>query len=184
MAALKKSKAPVNYCGFCDVALEKGEEINDKGRHFCSEPCRHVWLKTHETPTEKIIQNYKGLVDRLKRGVTDVRETCKENYHRFTTTLKSDGDNIDKKIDVIHVQLFGHIYNKNKEKSLKAFDRYKRYLQELLDDDIFGNEISSTLLDVKGEISKLSGEESLRVKALLFKLQIEKFELMIQQTFP
>ena len=184
MAALKKSKAPVNYCGFCDVALEKGEEINDKGRHFCSEPCRHVWLKTHETPTEQMIQHYKELIDGLKRGVIDVRETCKANYHKFTTSLKSDGDDIDKKIDVMNVQLFGHIYNKNKEKTLKTFDRYKRYLQKILDDEIFGDEVSPTLLDVEGEVSELSGEESLRVKALLFKLQIEKYELMIQQTFP
>jgi len=186
----KSKKSVVNYCGFCDVALQKGEGIQTSGRHFCSEPCRNVWLKTHETVTEKMIKNYKQVIDNLKRGIADVRANCKANYEAHLHHLHTCDPEISDTTNLkLHVQLYGHIYNKNKEKTMKTFERYKRHHQSELDDALFDKNIRPiclTLADAGKDIgeTRLSGEESLRVNAILIKLSIQSFELIIQQTFP
>jgi hypothetical protein len=168
---MAKSKASVYYCKFCDEVL--------KGDHkFCSEACKKIWLKTHNTPTETIHKGLQNTVKLLREGNMNIPDHCKANY-TFCKQRSVIHDNVK-----FHIQLYGYIYNKNKEKAFKTFEKFKRFHQDELDEQLFGGEIRPTILAcLDGTQTMLEGEESLRVSAMLINLSVHAFELMLQQTF-
>jgi predicted nucleic acid-binding Zn ribbon protein len=170
---MAKSKAPVFYCKWC-------EEVLKKDCQFCSEPCRQIWTKTRRTPAEVMIQNYQSIVDNLKKEKIDVSETCKENYLKSKKQLELFPEASLR----IQITLYAHIYNKKKDKAFKTFEKLKRLYQDKMDGWLFeGKTLSLAMWDGVAESPRLSGEESIRVDCVLVKLDIQQFELMLQQTF-
>lgn len=175
---MAKSKSTIYYCKWCD-------EILKEDCRFCSEPCRLIWTKTRNTPTEEIIQNYQGTVDALKKEILNINGTCRLNYIDNKKTLKETSD-----VAGLHLRtetiLLAHIYNKNKDKALKTFEKLKQIHQDNIDACLFDNKtIKVGIVDLGSNIPSaiLTGDESFRVHCILTKLCLQKFELMLEQTF-
>lgn len=172
---MAKSKAPTFYCKWC-------EEILKGDCKFCSEPCRKIWNKTRDTPTEQIIQNHQDMVDALKTKRLDISGTCKEVYLDNKKTLARYTGSVVVPL-FAETKLYCYIYNKNKDKAFQAFEKLKQIHQENIDAVLFeGKNITLGILQDEG-VSHLTGEESFRVNGILVKLLIQKFELMLEQTF-
>jgi len=127
-----------------------------------------------------MIQKYQGMVDKLKKEKIDVSATCKENYLHIKKHLELFPDDSLR----IQITLYAHIYNKKKDKAFKTFEKLKRLYQAKMDGWLFeGKTHSLTIWDGVAESPRLSGEESIRVYCVFIKLDIQQFELMLQQTF-
>ena len=175
---MAKSKSTVYYCKWCD-------EILKEDCRFCSEPCRLIWTKTRNTPTEEIIQNYQSTVDALKKKKLDINGTCKLNYEDNKKTLEKNSDIVGLHLRTETI-LLAHIYNKNKDKALKTFAKLKQLHQGNIDACLFdGKKIKLGIVDLEDNTPSaiLIGDESFRVHCILTKLCLQKFELMIEQTF-
>lgn len=171
---MAKSKAPVYYCKWCD-------EILKADCQFCSQPCKNIYMKTRNTPAESMIANYQETVDNLKQERYDIQAYCRHHYIEYKKTLcERDLPNIR-----MHVQLYGYIHNKNRDKAFKTLEKFRRHHQELIDGALFEGETYKIGLagDDDDPACTLTGEESLRVDAILTKLSVQCFELMLEQTF-
>ena len=174
---MAKAKAPVYYCKWCD-------EVMKTDCQFCSGPCRKIWTKTRNTPTEEIISMYQRIVVMLKQDHLIIQGYCKDRYE----IIKRDVQNYTgdaKKLATVEGSLFAYIYNKKKDEAFKAFAKYKQLSQDSLDACLFdGKESGLYILSSDGTKTYLDGEEALRVDAITTKLSVQAFELMLQQTFP
>jgi len=133
--------------------------------------------KTHHTTTEKIIANYKLHYQLLKEGKTNIPSTARNNYYAHLN------DPVKCPNNKFNIQMYGYIYNKNKEMAYKTFDRFKRHVQKELDSTMFGGQQHHLHINFDDVKMTLTGEESLRVDAILIKYTFQAFELMLEQTF-
>jgi hypothetical protein len=175
---MAKSKAPVYYCKFCEEVLKTDCE-------FCSASCRHVWMKTRNTSVEQIISYYQESVDDLKKNIIDIPVTCKKRYKKNKNDIATLVG-VDLQKQKLEATLCCYIYNKNRDKAMKTFEKLKRYLQESLDETLFDGRKCETGIrnEDKKTITYLYGDEGIRVNAILMKLTIQEYELMLQQVFP
>jgi len=173
----KKSKSPVYYCKWCDEVL--------KGDHqFCSASCKSIWEKTRRTPTEKLIAEHQDLVNALRERKVNIHHTCKMNYQNNKDMIKEHPDHMCASNKIL-AHIYAHIYNKNHEKALKMFAKLKTCYQDHLDACLFdGRPCGLDIEDPENTtLSELTGEEAIRVQAIISKLTLQSIELMIQGTF-
>jgi hypothetical protein len=92
---------------------------------------------------------------------------------------------VDLQKQKLEATLCCYIYNKNRDKAMKTFEKLKRYLQESLDETLFdGKKCETGIINADNTtMTYLSGDEGIRVNAILMKLLIQEYELMLQQTF-
>ena len=169
-----KSKVPVYYCKFCDEVLKTDCQ-------FCSQPCRNIWMKTRNTLTEQLILNKKKAIELLKQNRIDISESCKDIYetlkkfmmtHTAVPSLKAEAS------------LCCYIYNKNREKAFQTFEKFKRYSQDELDACLFeGRQSTIVIHNSDGISTQITGDEAVRVDGIMIKLSVERYHLMLQQTF-
>jgi hypothetical protein len=142
-----------------------------------------VWLKTRNTHTEQVLDSHKKMVELLKQNRIDIPANCKDIYERIKQILTTDSE-YDPCVK-LEATLCAYIYNKNRAKSFQTFEKYKREAQENLDECLFeGKERTIVLQTTGGTKTELTGDESVRVDAILVKLTVERYTLMLAQTFP
>lgn len=175
---MAKKNTPVFYCKWCDEVLKTDCQ-------FCSQPCRQIWTKTRNTPSEKVIALYRHCLDALKENDFNIPLFCKERYKMIESDLQHYNEGYAKKLATAEGALYAYIYNKKKDKVFKAFEKYKRLAQDGLDACLFDGKKSELCINHEdGTKTILSGEESFRVDAIVTKLSVQSFELMLAQTFP
>jgi hypothetical protein len=131
-----------------------------------------VWLKTRNTHTEQVLDSHKKMVELLKQNRIDIPANCKDIYERIKQILTTDSE-YDPCVK-LEATLCAYIYNKNRAKSF-----------ENLDECLFeGKERTIVLQTTGGTKTELTGDESVRVDAILVKLTVERYTLMLAQTFP
>ncbi len=129
------------------------------------------------------IEAYQLLIDLLKQEILDIPLYCKDRYNENKKLLTGEHSDILQGIKLEAI-LCAYIYNKNREKAFKTFKKLKCYHQDNLNEYLFESKPSKIqMVGDDGEIICLTGEESLRIEAMLMKLIIQRFELMLQQTF-
>jgi len=179
----KSKKSVVNYCKFCDVALEKDEGFQRNGNYFCSEPCCIVWKKTNQSTSQQAIDQLIMINTKIREhpnvDVSPLVKHCYEHEKEFYAERKHQ-DTLYK------AQIYAHLYNKNEPKYLKSYKKFQQYQQEDLDSAMF-DKIPFIYDIYDGDDAtikvELTNEESIRVFAVVTKLQFEQFDLMAKNIF-
>jgi hypothetical protein len=141
-------------------------------------------MKTRNTSVEQIISYYQQSVDDLKQNIIEIPGTCKMRYGKIKNDIATIVG-VDLQKQKLEATLCCYIYNKNRDKAMKTFEKLKRYLQESLDETLFdGKKCETGIINADNTtMTYLSGDEGIRVNAILMKLLIQEYELMLQQTF-
>jgi hypothetical protein len=182
---MAKKSSPVFYCGFCDMTLAKSEGVVYDTVHYCGELCCKLGKKTNvkDASMEKMRKDVNSL--RQGESKTRIKQHAKGAYEDLTSKYKKwllvNNPEDDLTIYKLYLCVYGHIHNGHKDKALKALARFNDWTAEKFEEMCVNPAEYCTQVEYDDGSENITGEENLRVTGVLYKLQREKFKLMIDQ---
>jgi len=179
------------YCGFCDMTLAKSEGVVYDTIHYCNDVCRKLGKKTSvkDGSMKELRENVEMLrrlksLPQTKKAQTLIKQHCKGAYKDLEIDYKKWllVGNPDHDLNMFKhaLCLYGHIHNGHKDKALKALARFNDWTAETFEKMCVDSTAYSSEIIYEDDEEEVSGEENIRVSGIIYKLEREKFKLMVE----
>jgi hypothetical protein len=179
---MAKKSSTVFYCGFCDMTLAKSEGVVYDTVHYCGDLCCKLAKKRMHLKDD-LIACHRRRLSQLRTGRVTyamLKADSKMSYKRLEDVIKTNPVESTKDAR-LQLCIFGHIHNGNKEKALKAFEKFKTYSAEQFEEMCQNPENHNCVVCSTDGIKKekVTGEENVRIAGVIWSLEREIFKLNI-----